>query len=138
MWQQTKEFRREGKSVDYRINKDGLLTFKERIFVPNRMELKELILKECHRSNYSRHLGYQKMLTTIRKNYFCPSMIRDIVEYLNKCLECQQVKVEHRHPAGLMPPLPVPEWKWEVTYLDFITGLPRSKKHNDSIVVVVD
>ena len=78
------------------------------------------------------------MLTAIRKNYFWPGIRRDIVEYLNKCLECQQVKVEHRHPGGLMQPITVPKWKWEVISLDFITGLPRSKKHNDSIMVVVD
>ena len=68
MWQQAEEFRKQGKSVDYEINKYGLLTFKKRIFVPNRMELKELILNEHHRSNYFGHLGYHKMLTTIRKN----------------------------------------------------------------------
>ena len=29
-------------------------------------------------------------------------------------MKCQQVKVEHQHPTGLLQPLPVPEWKWEV------------------------
>lgn len=65
-------------------------------------------------------------------------MRKDIANYLTKCLECQQVKVEHRHPAGLMQPIPIPEWKWEVISLDFITGLPKSKRGNDSIMVVVD
>ena len=44
MWQQAEESTKQGKSADYGINKEGLLTFKEIIFVPNRMELKELIL----------------------------------------------------------------------------------------------
>ena len=65
-------------------------------------------------------------------------MRRNIVEYLNKCLEFQQVKVEHRHPAGLLQPILVPEWKWEVISLDFITCLPWSKRHNDSIMVVIE
>jgi hypothetical protein len=34
--------------------------------------------------------------------------------------------------------LPVPEWKWETISLDFITGLPKTQKHNDSIMVVID
>eukprot|EP00253_Pinus_taeda_P035101 PITA_35101 len=65
-------------------------------------------------------------------------MKRDVVEYLARCLECQQVKAEHQHPAGLLQPLPIPEWKWETITMDFIMGLPKSKKNNDSIMVVVD
>ena len=46
--------------------------------------------------------------------------------------------MEHRHPAGLLQPLPIPEWKWEVVTIDFITKLPRSNRQHDSIMVVVD
>jgi hypothetical protein len=71
------------------------------------------------------HPGYQKMITTVRQLYYWPRMKQDIVEYISKCLECQQVKVEHKHPAGLLQPLPIPEWKWETISMDFITGFPR-------------
>ena len=39
---------------------------------------------------------------------------------------------------GLLQPLPIPKWKWEVISMDLITGLPKRKKQNDSIFVVVD
>jgi hypothetical protein len=61
-----------------------------------------------------------------------------IVEYLAKCKECQQVKAEHHHPAGLLQRLPIPEWKWETISMDFITGLPTSARQNGAIIVVVD
>jgi hypothetical protein len=32
----------------------------------------------------------------------------------------------------------VPEWKWETISLDFIIGLPKNQKQNDSIMVVND
>jgi hypothetical protein len=48
------------------------------------------------------------------------------------------VKVEHQHPASMLQPLPIPEWKWETISLDFITGLPKTQKQNDSIMVVID
>ena len=89
MWKQAEELIKQGKSTDYEINKDGFLTFKKRIFVPNRMELKESILNKYHQSNYSEHPRYSKMLTAIIKNYFWLGMRRDIAEYLNKCIEWQ-------------------------------------------------
>ena len=61
-----------------------------------------------------------------------------MVEYISRCMKCQQVKVEHQHLAGLLHPLPVPEWKWEVISMDFITGLQMTWRQHDSIMVVVD
>jgi hypothetical protein len=58
-------------------------------------------------------------------------------KYLSECQDCQQVKDEHQHPAALLQPLPVSEWKWETISLDFIAGLPKTQKQNDSIMVVI-
>jgi len=48
------------------------------------------------------------------------------------------VKAEHKHPSSLLQPLPIPKWKWETISLDFIRGLPHTRKQHDSIIVVVD
>ena len=56
-------------------------------------------------------------------------MKNDMAEYISKCMKCQQVKVEHQHPAGLLQSLSVLEWKWEVISMDFITGLPMTWRH---------
>ena len=61
-----------------------------------------------------------------------------MVEYLARCLECQQFKAEHQHPRGLLQPLPIPEWKWETISMDFITEFPKNFRQHDSIMVVVD
>ena len=73
----------------------------------------------------------------LRKD-FCPNMKNELAECIAKCFECQQVKIEHQHLAGLLQPLPIPSWKWEIINLDFTTGLPRNQNLNDSIMVVVD
>jgi hypothetical protein len=62
----------------------------------------------------------------------------EVVDFIARCLECQKVKAEHIHPIGLLQPLPIPEWKWEVVTMDFITKLPRNIKQHGSIMVVVD
>jgi hypothetical protein len=37
-----------------------------------------------------------------------------------------------------MQPLLVPKWKWEEIGMDFVIGLPRTQKGNNSIWVVID
>ena len=58
--------------------------------------------------------------------------------FIEKCQEFQLVKAEHQHPVGLLQPLPISEWKWEFISMGFITDLPKIKKQNDSIFVVID
>jgi hypothetical protein len=65
-------------------------------------------------------------------------MKKDVSDYIPRCMECQKVKAEHRHPMGFLQPFPILEKKWEVITMDFITGLPRMNKKHDSIMVVVD
>jgi hypothetical protein len=54
------------------------------------------------------------------------------------CLECHQVKVEHRNLAGLLQTRVIPESKWEVISMDFIVGFPLKARRHDSIFVVID
>jgi hypothetical protein len=65
-------------------------------------------------------------------------MKKEIAEYITRCMECQKVKAEHMHPTGLLQPLTIAKWKWEVVKMDFITGFSRIIKKHDSIMVVVD
>jgi len=65
-------------------------------------------------------------------------MIKEVAGYVAKCSICQQVKVEHQKLVGLLQPLPIPEWKWEMITMDFVSGLPRGKRGNDAIWVIVD
>eukprot|EP00253_Pinus_taeda_P010631 PITA_10631 len=135
---QIQKYAREDSQQEYELDDAGRIYYKKRLYVPNQSKIKNLIMDEFHVSHYASHPGYQKMITAIRKEYFWPGMKKSIVKYLSQCLECQQIKAEHQHPAGLLQPLPVPEWKWEVISMDFITGLPKTKRNNDSIFVVVD
>jgi hypothetical protein len=96
------------------------------------------VLKEMHNVPYVRHLDNHKTIIAIRSQYFWPGMKKDVVDYIPRCMECQRVKVEHRHPTGLLHPLPILERKLEVATIDFITKLPRTTNQHDSIMVVVD
>ena len=91
-----------------------------------------------HNVPYCGHSSYQKTIATIRRQFFWHGMKKDVVDFISRCMECQRVKDEHRHPTGLLYPLPIPEKKWEVVTIDFITKFPRTTRQHDSIMVVVD
>lgn len=78
------------------------------------------------------------MLPALKKKLFWLGMKKDVANYLARCMECQLVKVEHQHPASLLNPLLIAEWKRDTVSIDFITGLPRKKYQHDSVMVVVD
>ena len=91
------------------MEEDGLLTFKNIIYIPDATDLRRIVMDEIHQAPYSSHLGYQKTIATAKKQYFWPGMKNDIANYISKCMKFQQVKVEHQHPTGLLQPFPVPE-----------------------------
>ena len=62
----------------------------------------------------------------------------EIAKYVSECDVCKKVKADHLKPRGLLQPLDIPAWKWEDIHMDFIVGLPRTKKGFDSIWVIVD
>ena len=63
-------------------------------------------------------------------------MKRDVQRTCDRCITCRQAKsrvMPHGHT-----PLPVPKEPWVDISMDFILGLPRSRKGKDSIFVVMD
>ena len=69
----TKENLIEILSKGYSLNAKEFLLYKDRIYVPNVPKVKLLILDEIHKTPYSGHLGYQKTITMLRKQYFWPN-----------------------------------------------------------------
>lgn len=70
--------------------------------------------------------------------YYWPRVKNEIVEYIFEFLGCYQVKVEYRHPLGLLKPLQIAEWRWEVISMDFLIRLEWIAKQHDEIMVVLD
>jgi hypothetical protein len=92
----------------YEMTEDGLLMHKNRIYVPSSGELRNLVLKEMHNVPYTGHTDYHKTIAIVRSQLFWPGMKMDVVDYIAKCMECQRVKAEHRHPMSFLQPLPTP------------------------------
>lgn len=123
---------------DWSIHTQEGMRFRGRLCVPNNESLREEVMQEAHRSKFTVHPGGMKMYKDLRRNFWWSNMKRDIVTYVSKCLTFQLVKAEHVRKGGLLQPLKIAEWKWEHITMDFVTGLPRTAKGNDTIWVIVD
>ena len=64
-------------------------------------------------------------------------MKKDVEQICGRCVTCRQAK-SRVQPHGLYTPLPIPSEPWIDISMDFVLGLPRSKRGRDSIFVVVD
>ena len=122
-----------GKQPDFTVSSGGFLRCKDRLCVPEVENLRREILAEAHSTPYTVHLGSTKMYKDLRAHYWWPGMKKNVVKFVEQCLTCQQVKAEHQRPAGTLQPLEVPQWKWEAVTMDFVVGLPKTKKNHDAI-----
>ena len=84
-----------GATKDFSISEMGLLKYKGRICVPKDSVIRREILDESHTTPYSLHPGTTKMYQDLRALYWWSGMKRDVVNYVARCLTCQQVKAEH-------------------------------------------
>ena len=84
------------------------------------------------------HPGGMKIYKDLKRNFWWKGIKRYVVNYVSKCVVCMQVKIEHQVLMGKLQPLPIPEWKWYDITMDFVDGLPNTKKKTDRIWVVVD
>jgi hypothetical protein len=62
------------KDEDFELGIDGIILYKTRVFVPNFLELRSVILKDMHTVPYEGHPGYQKIVSTFKIHYYWPSM----------------------------------------------------------------
>ena len=78
------------------------------------------------------------MYCDFREVYWWNGMKKDIAKFVAKCPNCQQVKVEHQKPRDFSQDISICTGKWEYFNMDFIVGLPRTRRQHDSIWVIVD
>ena len=110
----------------------------DRICVPKEGDFRHIIMGEAHNSAYSIHPGATKMYIDLKQKYWWNGMKAYIAQFVAHCDTCQRIKAEHQKPAGLLQPLPIPVWKWDEIGMDFVVGLPKTRKGNNSIWVIVD
>ena len=98
----------QGEAKEATIDEEGVLRIKGRVCVHRADDLINTILTETHSSRYSIHPGATKMYHDLKQHFWWSRMKRDIVDYVAKCPNCQQVKYEHQRSGGTLHRMPIP------------------------------
>ncbi|KAL4387763.1 hypothetical protein GQ457_09G017540 [Hibiscus cannabinus] len=115
---------------------DGYLFRLNKLCIPQG-SLREFLVHEAHGGGLMGHFGVTKTLDIVMEHFFWPHMRKTVAKICASCLTCKLAKSKVM-PHGLYTPLPIPSSPWIDLSMDFILGLPRTKKGQDSIFVVVD
>ena len=117
---------------------DGLWRFGERIAVPADPKLRRDITRELHAPAPQGHLGRDKTVERVARQFWWPHLVRSVQAFTTSCDACQRSKSRNTLPAGLLQSLPIPAEPWDSVSMDLVVDLPRTQRGVDSIVVFVD
>ena len=72
--------------------KDGLLYRRGMLCIPEDGNLKKLILESEYDTKIAGHMGQDKTIELIRRNFWWPRMNERIIDFVQSCPECQKNK----------------------------------------------
>lgn len=110
---------------------------KGRMVVGDDKKLRQELLKFFHASAMGGHSGVHATSQKISRVIYWKGLSADIRTFIRECHVCQQSKYDTAAYPGLLQPLEIPNYFWEVISMDFIEGLPKSQGFT-TILVVVD
>jgi len=116
-------------------NENGVLYQKNLLWVPK--GLVQRVLESEHDTKVAGHMGQDKTIELIRRNFWWPKMNERIIDFVRSCPQCQQNKASRHQPYGLSSPLELPYAPWQSIAMDFITELPISDDC-DQLWVIID
>jgi len=129
--------REGGKKIpDEWIEKDGLLYYKNRLYIPEDEALQTDIAQGCHDSLVAGHFGQEKTIEIVTRAFYWKGLEDWIREYVRSCDECQHSKSPRHAKYGLLEPLEVPDAAWYSISTDFIRQLPESQGKTQIMEVV--
>jgi hypothetical protein len=115
---------------------DSLLYCANKLCVPT-SSIRLLFLQEAHGGDLMGYFGVTKIEDVLAAQFFWPKMRHNVECYMSRCTTYNKARSQ-LNPRGLYIPLPIPSLPWENISMDFVLGLPRTKRERNSIFVVVD
>lgn len=102
----------------------GLLLKGGLVYVPHDVEIKLRILEGCHDGRPAGHLGQEKTLELVQRDYVWPGMREFVNKYILTCDACASNKAPRHRRHGQLQPLPIPDGPWRSVHCG-ATSIPR-------------
>ncbi|SJL08520.1 uncharacterized protein ARMOST_11884 [Armillaria ostoyae] len=117
--------------------KDGILYYDNRVYVPRHSSLRGEIISQSHDHITAGHPGIAKTRELVQREYWWPKIQKDVEAYVKGCETCQRTKSNTQAKSAPLHPNAIPTEPWTHISVDMVTGLPDSNGH-DALLVVVD
>jgi hypothetical protein len=127
---------KDGKTWNKFVFNDGFVFWATKLFILA-SSIRLLLLQEAHRGGLMGHFSVKKTENIPTAYFFWPKMRRDMIQFVARCTTCQRAKW-WLNPHGFYMPLPISSVPQEDISMDFVLGLPRTKRGRGNIFVVVD
>ncbi|CAM4912454.1 unnamed protein product [Rotaria socialis] len=95
------------------------------------------LLSLAHDHPTAAHLGHRKTLYRLSSRFYWSHMRHDVEAYVRACELCQKFKASNKKPGGLMRPI-VESEPWNTIGIDLTGPLPKTRRGNTYILVVID
>jgi hypothetical protein len=123
------------------INSEGLVTFRDRLYIPSAENLRQTLLNLYHDDPLAGHFGRARTEELLKRKFHWINIHSDVNEYVKGCTVCQGAAAPRHRPYGKLESLPIPSRPFAELTMDFITGLPPTifkDIYVDAILVIVD
>ena len=90
-------------------------------------DLRSVVINHLHDARCSGCLGTKKAIDLVKRNFYWPTLEKDVMEYVETSDEYQQNKQSNQRMQGMLHPLEIPNHRWEKVSVNLITHLPKNQ-----------
>jgi hypothetical protein len=92
---------------------------------------------ESHYIRVEGHFVVEKIVAMLLKHFYWMKIRQKVSKYIRSCIACAIAKLTTKK-KGMYTLLPTPYRPWESISVDYMSGLPSTKRGNDCVFLVVD
>ena len=96
-------------------------------------------MEAAHENDWGGHLGIRKTMKIINKNFFWPSLRKDVAKFVKTCDVCQVVgKPNMKIPKAPLYPIPAVSEPFSQIVIDVVGPLPKTKSGFEYLLTIMD